>query len=131
MVMLTFLWYHVEPDRVNRCACGLSRLLMTGDAPQMKQLHDRATRGHTLTADEQAQLDAWYAAQDAAEAATLGVATLPDDLRDLQAGVEQAIARILSTSRQIQELTAQNTRLRSEIADLQQRLRHLPSTHAA
>jgi hypothetical protein len=37
----------------------------------------------------------------------------------------------LSTSRQIQELTAQNTRLRDEVVDLQQRLRHLPSTHAA
>ncbi|GAB4446592.1 MAG: hypothetical protein OHK0015_50070 [Chloroflexi bacterium OHK40] len=104
---------------------------MTGDTLQMKQLHARALRGHALTADEQAQLDAWYSAQDATEAATLGVATMPDDLRDLQAGVEQAIARIVSTSHQIQELTAQNTRLRSEIADLQQRLRHLSSPRAA
>ncbi len=61
---------------------------MIGDEPQMKQLHDRATRGHTLTADEQAQLDAWYAAQDVDEAAMLSVATMPDDLRDLQSGVE-------------------------------------------
>jgi hypothetical protein len=104
---------------------------MIGDEPQMKQLHDRATRGHTLTADEQAQLDAWYAAQDVDEAAMLSVATMPDDLRDLQSGVEHVIARILSTSRQIQELTAQNTCLRDEVVDLQQRLRHLPSTHAA
>lgn len=104
---------------------------MTGDELQMRALHDRATRGHTLTADEQAQLDAWYAVQDAAETVMLGDLSAPDDLRDLQAGVEQAITHILATSRQIRELDAQNTGLRFEIAKLQQRLHRLPSSHAA
>ncbi|NJN19107.1 MAG: hypothetical protein HC822_24065 [Oscillochloris sp.] len=104
---------------------------MTGDELQMRALHDRATRGHTLTADEQAQLDAWYAVQDAAETVMLGNLSAPDDLRDLQAGVEQAITHILATSSRIRELDAQNTGLRFEIAELQQRLHRLPSSHAA
>jgi predicted nucleic acid-binding Zn-ribbon protein len=104
---------------------------MTGDELQMRALHDRATRGKTLTADEQAQLDAWYAVQDAAETVLLGDLSAPDDLRDLQAGVEQAITHILATSRRIRELDAQNTGLRFEIAELQQRLHRLPSSHAA
>ena len=33
------------------------------------QLHDKATRGVTLSAAEQERLDAWYADQDAAEQA--------------------------------------------------------------
>lgn len=42
------------------------------DNDRMRTLHDRATRGHALSAEEHAQLDAWYAAQDAAEASAIG-----------------------------------------------------------
>lgn len=38
-----------------------------------KQLHDRVTRGEALTAEEQAQLEDWYATQDRAEADQLGL----------------------------------------------------------
>jgi hypothetical protein len=37
-----------------------------------KQLHDRATRGETLSAEEQKQLENWYASQDTAESKMLG-----------------------------------------------------------
>ncbi len=37
-----------------------------------QQLHDKLTRGESLSAEEQATLDAWYAAQDEAESHTLG-----------------------------------------------------------
>lgn len=40
-----------------------------------QQLHDKATRGLELTAQEQAELDAWYAAQDTAEQRLLGAST--------------------------------------------------------
>lgn len=95
-----------------------------GDEHRLRELHDRATRGHTLTRDEDAQLDAWYAAQDAVEAATLRSVTAPADLHDLQAGVEHVLVRLITTSHQIQELATQNANLRAEIADLQQRVRH-------
>ncbi len=36
------------------------------------RLHDKATRGGTLSAAERKRLDAWYAGQDAAEQALLG-----------------------------------------------------------
>ena len=36
-----------------------------------ERLHDRATRGEVLTAEEQAQLNEWYAERDRAEAAML------------------------------------------------------------
>ncbi|MFV9505249.1 MAG: hypothetical protein AB4911_11865 [Oscillochloridaceae bacterium umkhey_bin13] len=120
-----------EPASGERFANELTRRHMTGDELQMRALHDRATRGKTLTADEQAQLEAWYAMQDAAETVLLGDLSAPDDLRDLQAGVEQAITHILATSRRIRELDVQNTGLRFEIAELQQRLHRLPSSHAA
>lgn len=89
----------------------------------MQTLHDRATRGHTLTSDEQSVLDAWYAARDADEIAVLGSFVALDDLRALEAGVARVLDRIIETARAIQEVTLQNTRLRAEIGELQQRLR--------
>jgi len=38
-----------------------------------KQLHNRATRGEVLSAEEQAHLEEWYATQDRAEADQLGL----------------------------------------------------------
>ena len=40
----------------------------------IKQLHDRATRGEILSAEEQKQLENWYASQDSAESKALGLA---------------------------------------------------------
>ena len=37
-----------------------------------QRLHDTATRGGSLSAEEQALLEAWYAGQDREEAAALG-----------------------------------------------------------
>ena len=98
---------------------------------RMRTLHDRATRGVPLSGEEQAELTAWYAVQDAAESALLGTDSAPVDLRNLQAQIDTAISQLLATSRQIQELSSQNTALRAEIADLQERLRRHPTTHAA
>jgi len=38
-----------------------------------KQLHDKATRGELLSAEDQAQLENWYALQDNAENKALGL----------------------------------------------------------
>lgn len=89
----------------------------------MQALHDRVTRGYALMPDDQSALDAWYAARDADEIAALGSFVALDDRRALEAGVARVLDRIIETARAIQEVTLQNTRLRAEIGELQQRLR--------
>ncbi len=80
------------------------------------RLHDRAARGEPLTDQESAHLDAWYAAQDAAEARELAsTAAQPGDLSQrIQASLEQ----VAETARRIQETVAENDSLRREIAGL-------------
>ena len=59
-----------------------------------RSLHDRATRGAVLSAEEQAQLDAWYAQLDQEEAALLSGNRPAPGLASLQAQVDAAVARI-------------------------------------
>ncbi len=83
-----------------------------------KQLHDCATRGETLTTEEQSLLQAWYDQQDQAELQQLGLtapvaedATLPNQIpNQIKATIEQ----IAVTAAQIQTLTTQNEALRRE-----------------
>lgn len=94
---------------------------MASDEP-MNQLHDKATRDVRLSSDEQAQLDAWYAHQDAAESAILGQANPPPTLVALQAQVETAVAQLLTVTQRVRDLTLQNDALRLDIAALQRQL---------
>ena len=87
-----------------------------------KQLHDKVTRGLTLSAEEQVQLDAWYAEQDQREHPVLGAASSSQRLATLQTQVETALAQLLTATQRIQELTAHNETLRQEIAVLQHQL---------
>ena len=93
--------------------------MIADDTGQM--LHDKATRGVSLSQDEQAQLDQWYMAQDNAEAAALGV-TPPPTLADLQSQVMAALARSVSLAQRVQELTDENDALRREIGILRQQV---------
>jgi ferritin-like metal-binding protein YciE len=71
------------------------------------RLHDRATRGHTLTAEERQLLEQWYQQLDRAEAAALNIAideNLPEEHK-LQEQIDAVLARIGSVSEQIQKLT--------------------------
>jgi hypothetical protein len=87
-----------------------------------KQLHDKVTRGFTLSAEEQAQLDTWYAEQDQNEHLALSAASSSQRLATLQTQVEAALAQLLTATQRIQELTVHNEALRREIAVLQRRL---------
>jgi hypothetical protein len=69
-----------------------------------QRLHDRATRGQPLSAEERASLEAWYARQDAEEMAQLAEAPLPED--------------VIALRDQIQTLLAENEKLRKELAAL-------------
>ena len=94
---------------------------MSGDDVAL-QLHDRATRGGALSAEEQALLDAWYARQDQEEAAALARSLPPANVAALQAHVDAAVAQLLTVTQRIQTLTAENEAVRQEIAALQRRL---------
>jgi len=73
----------------------------------LQQLHGKATRGMTLSAEEQAQLAAWYAEQDQRENALLGTGS-SQHLAALHAQVETALAQLLMVTQRMQELTARN-----------------------
>ena len=87
-----------------------------------KQLHDKATRGLALSAEERAQLEAWYTEQDQREQAILGPTGSSQRLATLHAQVETALAQLLTVTERIQELTVHNETLRREIAVLQRQL---------
>ncbi len=95
-----------------------------------RKLHDRATRGHKLSPEEQEQLEAWYAEMDRAEAADLGLdkeapeATLP-------ALIEKTLAEIAGATRRIRELDRQAREIEQENGALRVRLsRRLSPQHA-
>lgn len=87
-----------------------------------KQLHDKASRGESLTAEEQAQLTAWYVAQDAAEADLLPQPAVEVDLEALQRQVDAASTQLTAVTERIQQVAAENNDLRQEIIRLRQQL---------
>lgn len=84
-----------------------------------QKLHDRATRGETLTAEEQELLRRWYAQHDQEEMAQLNTAPLPSRLADLQSRVQHATIQVVAQAKRIEALTAENAQLQLEIASLQ------------
>ncbi len=80
-----------------------------------KQLHDLATRGVSLTAEEQKKLEAWYAAQDQAEMEALNLSANEEPDALLQTEVDSTLRRIAAVTRRIQEISAENNALREEI----------------
>jgi methyl-accepting chemotaxis protein len=87
------------------------------------QLHDRETIGEPLTAQEKAQLDAWYTQKDAAEKSMLEVAqvSLPN-LVALQDQVDIAIEQLTAGVQRLHQMTQENKSLRKEIAEIKQQL---------
>ena len=90
-----------------------------------KQLHDKASRGKSLTAEEHAQLEEWYAFQDQAEAAALGANEREKAQGNLQAQIEDALAQLVKISSRIQQTASENEALRRENTALRQQLAHL------
>ena len=65
------------------------------------RLHDRAALGESLTEEERAELDTWYAAQDAAEARDLAAAR--SEPVDLTQRIQAALEQIAETTRHMQQ----------------------------
>src|SRR5262245_63489372 len=87
-----------------------------------KQLHDKATRGISLSAEEEKLLAAWYARHDEEEARQLAAAPPPPHLGELRQKIDAALAEIIAVAQRIQTVNRENEALRNEIAILQQRL---------
>ncbi len=88
-----------------------------------QQLHDRATRGEVLSAEDRAGLDEWYARLNLEEGVTLAGANPPASLAVVQAQITTALGQLATVTQRIQALTAENAATRGEIASLQQLLR--------
>ena len=87
------------------------------------QLHDRETMGESLTAQEKAQLEAWYAQKDAAETARLEAAQAPlPNLVLLQDQVDATIEQLTDGVQRLNKITQENKSLREEIAEIKRQL---------
>lgn len=90
-----------------------------------QQLHDRATRGDALSAEEQRQLNEWYEIQDRAEMEMLSrswAKRTDESVESLRSQIDMALAQIIKITKRIQEIYAENEALRREIATLQRQL---------
>jgi hypothetical protein len=87
-----------------------------------QQLHDKATRGISLTPEERQRLEAWYARHDAEEMALLARSEIPDDLDALRTEVKAGMARLVGLAERIQRQANENDARRRELADLQSQL---------
>lgn len=87
---------------------------MTNDA--LRQLHDKATRNESLTAEEETALAAWYAQQDQEENALLTSSShspAPDALRD---EVKKTLMRLEVTAQQVRAQAEENEAVRRNVA---------------
>jgi predicted nucleic acid-binding Zn-ribbon protein len=85
-------------------------------------LHDRATRGESLSADEQNLLESWYRQEDAAESAGLGAAVAEASLVALRSQVDATLEQLSAAIKRIQSVTDENAELRRENTDLRRQL---------
>jgi peptidoglycan hydrolase CwlO-like protein len=90
-----------------------------------KQLHDKATRGESLSPEEQIRLEKWYVLKDNGESETLGLSAPEKTLATLQAQVDAALAQLIAVTKRIQEVASENEALRHEIAILRHQLAYL------
>ncbi len=87
------------------------------------QLHDRETTGETLTTQEKAQLEAWYAQKDLTEAAMLKAAQVPmPNLVFMQDRIDTAISQLTVSVQRLQQITQENKSLREEIEGIKEQL---------
>jgi helix-turn-helix protein len=85
------------------------------------RLHDRVTRGQSLTQEEARTLEAWYAQLDQAELAQ--IVRMPEqNLTLLQQQIDASLAQLAITTKQIRRLARENAALRHENAHLRVRL---------
>jgi hypothetical protein len=73
-----------------------------------RQLHDRASRGGSLSANERQQLEEWLLAQDHAESNLLSSKGDAPTLADLRSQVDVALEKVAAVTRNIRQLSEEN-----------------------
>jgi len=96
-----------------------------------QRLHDRATRGEVLTAEEQAELERWYAHQDSVEATLLDVPLSTHENGSLQRQIQAALDQLRVSTEHIQALSVEHETVRRENAELRRRLAQRSTSHTA
>ena len=91
------------------------------------QLHDRATRGESLSVEEQSVLTEWYTLQDKAESAALGLTEDSVDTATLHTQVETTLTQITVVTQRIQSIISENEALKRDISHLRQQLVYQPA----
>ncbi len=87
-----------------------------------KQLHDKATRGKTLTFKEHKLLERWYDEQDKAESKSLYLSVDVESEQTLQRQIELTLIKIESATDQIHKLANENQSLRNDITRIHRQL---------
>jgi peptidoglycan hydrolase CwlO-like protein len=96
-----------------------------------KRLHDKATRGISLSAEEQSQLENWYLLQDSFENENYDLPKEDKNLISLQNQIDKAVAQLTTISKRIQKITSENHSLKQEIGILHNKLARLPTEKLA
>jgi hypothetical protein len=87
-----------------------------------RQLHDRASRGGSLSANERQQLEEWLLAQDHAESNLLSSKGDAPTLADLRSQIDAALEKVAVVTGNIRQLSEGNDVLRNEVGTLRNRL---------
>jgi hypothetical protein len=87
-------------------------------------LHDKATRGESLTDNEQILLSEWYETQDKLEAGMLGITSVgyENTNQSLQRQIGTGLEKLMSVIQQIKRIITENEDLKREIAVLQSQM---------
>ena len=86
------------------------------------QLHDRKTKGDVLTPEENAQLENWYASQDAQEASEISPALSSLDTASVQTQTRSILSQLTMTTQRIEFISIENEAIRQEISELKSQL---------
>ena len=95
------------------------------------ELHDRFTRGLSLTKSEHLQLEQWYVEQDSLEAQDLNLSETPTSVLSLQVQVEAALHQITLLTQQIQQIISDNQQLKIKNEQLSIQVAQLYGSKAA
>jgi len=87
-----------------------------------KKLHDRATRGQSLTEEERTLLAEWYRRLDEEEARQFAATRSSPTQNATREEIDNLLAQLVLSAQRMQAMAAENEKLRREIEDLHHQL---------
>jgi uncharacterized coiled-coil DUF342 family protein len=87
-----------------------------------KQLHDRATRGRSLTTEERTLLAEWYRRLDEEEARQFAEAPSAPTRSAAREEIDKLLGQLVLSAQRMQAIAAENDKLRHEIEELHRQL---------